>query len=121
MMALILCLLGSLLSLSLTVYLVPDFVLNSMGDFFLSIVMLSLINFIITPLLLGLNLRIKISSLGLFSFIINLLFLNLSVGLIDEFSIESLNAAIFGAVLMAFFQVWLDIMDSERRLLITRP
>jgi putative membrane protein len=120
MMALFLCLIASLLALSTTVFLVPEFAVNSVGDFALSVFLLTLMNFILTPLLLGLNVRIKVTSLGIFSFILNLLLLNLATGLIDKFSYESLNAAIFGAVLMSFFQIWLDYMDGSRRQ-ITRP
>lgn len=120
MISLFLCLIGSLLVLSLTTLLVPFFEIRSYGDFALSIILVTFLNFILAPMLLGLGVRIKVSSLGIFSFILNLLLLNLSMGLIDEFSVESLNAAIFGAGLMAIFQIWLDLMDGTRRQL-TRP
>ena len=120
MISLFLCLLGSLLALSATTLLVPQFEVKSIGDFSLSVLLVTFMNFILAPMLLGLGVRIKVSSLGIFSFILNLLLLNLSMGLIDEFSMDSLNAAIFGAGLLAFFQIWLDLMDGSRRQL-TRP
>lgn len=121
MIALFLCLIASLAGLSLTLLLVPGFVMEDIGDFALSVFILTMLNFVLTPMLLGMNLKIKVSSLGIFSFFMNLFLLNIATGLIDEFSVNSMSAAIFGAGLLGFFQVWLDYLDPQRGRVITRP
>lgn len=114
-----LCLMASFFVLSLSLLIVPDFRLENLIHLILGALIIGILNFIITPLLLALNLRIKVSSMAIFTFLINLLILNLTTGLIDDFSYVSLSAALFGAGLLAFFQVFLDYRDPDRRNLIT--
>lgn len=108
----------SFLVLFLTVILVPDFQLEHSPHLIISGLILGFMNFILTPLLLSFGIRIKPPSLGIFTFIINFLFLNISTGLIDEFSIESWSAALFASGVLAFFQVFLDYFDPERRFIL---
>lgn len=115
---LILHTLFSFLVLFLTVILVPDFQLEHSSQFIISGLILGFMNFILTPLLLSFTSRIRPPSLGIFTFIINFLFLNISTGLIDEFSIESWSAALFASGLLAFFQVFVDYFDPERRFIL---
>lgn len=118
MVILLLHVLLAFMVLSLTLGLVPGLELESIVHLMLAGLILGFINFTLSPLLLSFRIRIKPPSVGIFTFIVNILFLNISTGLIDDFSIKSWSGAVFAAGLLAFIQVFLDYLDPERRMLL---
>lgn len=104
----------SALILSLIVLLVPNVALEGPVNFVLSVFVLGLMNFLIRPMLLILRGFIAPFELSIMSFILNLLLLNVATGLIDDFDLSALSAALFGGILMMFAQILLDRLDSGR-------
>lgn len=105
----------SFLLLIFAAFLIQDFQIESLPQVFVAGIILGILNFIIAPMLLGLGVRPGIFNLGLVAFALNFLILNIATGLIDEFGKNSWETALFGAVIMAFFQVFLDRRDPKRR------
>lgn len=106
------------LVLFLTALLLRDFQIESILELLIAGFMIGLLNFIIAPMLIILKARPGIFSLGFITFVLNFMVLNVSTGLIDNFGLNSWVAALFGAVIMAFFQIFLDRKDPTRRILI---
>jgi putative membrane protein len=118
MRELILSFIFSFFVLVLTALLLQNFQIESLVQLSVGVIILGLINFIIAPMLLMLKVRPGIFTLGFVTFLMNFLVLNVTTGLIDSFGIDSWVAALFGAVLMSFFQIYLDQKDPMRRKLI---
>ena len=118
MRELILSFIFSFFVLVLTALLLQNFEIESLLQLSIGVIILGFINFIIAPMLLMLKVRPGIFTLGFVTFIINFLILNVATGLIDSFGVDSWVAALFGAVLMSFLQIYLDQKDPMRRKLI---
>lgn len=119
MRELTLSLVFSTLVLVMSAVLLTQFEIESLRHLFLAGLMVGLLNFIIAPMLLTLRVKPNTFNLGFTTFVLNFLMLNVSTGLIDDFGKNSWVAALFGSVILAFFQVIMDRKDPTRRKLIT--
>jgi putative membrane protein len=94
------------LILLLTTYLVPGFRIESLGIALFVVIVLSVLNILVKPLLIILTLPINIITLGLFTFVINALLLMLASSLIRGFHIDSFGTALLAAFVIAVLS-WL--------------
>lgn len=108
MLVLALNYLSVFLILSIIVAVVPGMALEGRFNFVLSLLVLGLVNFLIRHMLLILRGMIQPFELAIFSLVVNLLMLNVAGGLIDDFDLSALSAAIFGSVIMSIIQVLID-------------
>lgn len=76
---------------------------------------LGFVNFLIRPFMVILRIDLTSFRIGIFSFILNWLFFNVGLGLLDAFDDQSWIGALFLAVLMAIFQVFLVRIDETGR------
>lgn len=104
--------------LLITAQIVPGFNIENIGAAVIACLLIGFMNFLIRPMLLILSLPINIITLGLFSFVINALILNLAAGLIDGFDIISWTSAIMGAIVLAFVQLVLNMVTPGKRKLL---
>ncbi|HLE40125.1 MAG TPA: phage holin family protein [Nitrospirota bacterium] len=70
---------------------------------------LGIVNAVIRPVVLLLTLPINILTLGLFTLVINAAMLKLVAGLVPGFAIETLGAALFGALLVSIISWILNL------------
>jgi uncharacterized membrane protein YvlD (DUF360 family) len=102
------------LVLLLTLKFVPGLELERPWVLIPAFFMLGLVNFLIRPILLALGQDITVRSLGLASFLINILLLNLTTGLLDDYDLKSWTGSIFGASILTFLQVYFDAFERDR-------
>lgn len=105
----------SSLVLFLTIRFVPGIVIENITALKVSGLLLGFLNFLIRPMLLLMEIVPTLRTLGVFSFILNLVFLNLAMGLTDDFDYQGISASIFGAILLAIGQITLNRMPLEGR------
>lgn len=108
----------STIVLLITARIVPGFEIANLGAALFSCLLVGFMNFLIRPILMLLTLPLNIVTLGLFSFVINALILNVAAGLIDGFTIESWTAAILGAIVLAIVQLAVNIVTPGKRKLL---
>jgi putative membrane protein len=89
------------LVLLVVAYFVPGFHIDSFLTALAVVVVLTLLNLLVKPLIQLLTLPINILTLGLFSFIINALILWLAAYLVKGFSIDSFFTALVASVVIA--------------------
>ena len=70
---------------------------------------LGIVNAVIRPVVLLLTLPINILTLGLFTLVINAAMLKLVAGLVPGFAIETVGAALFGALLVSIISWILNL------------
>lgn len=68
-------------------------------------VVIGLVNVFIRPLVLILTLPLNILTLGLLTFVINALMLELSAWLVSGFEVEGFLAALLGSILLSLFSI----------------
>jgi putative membrane protein len=88
------------IAISIGSYLVPGVSVDNFLTALLVAVVLALLNVLVKPLLLLLTLPITILTLGLFTFVINILILMFAASLVPGFTIDGfIPAVLFGLVL----------------------
>lgn len=87
-------------TLLLVSYIVPGFVVTSVFSALIAALILGLVNAFIRPLLLVLTLPITILTLGLFTFVINALMLQLTSKIVKGFDILDFRTALLGALVL---------------------
>ncbi len=70
---------------------------------------LGVVNAVIRPFLLVVTLPLNLLTLGLFTFFINALMLQLTAWLVPAFSVSNLMTAVLAALLFTFFSVLLSL------------
>lgn len=99
-MSLLIQLLVQGISIFLTSYILPGVVLNGYTDAVIVALVLGILNAIIKPILLLFTLPLNILTLGLFTFVINALMIELVDYLVPGFAVGGfLNALLFSLVL----------------------
>ena len=93
---------------------VPGVHIDSTFSAFIAAIILGIVNIVIRPILLLLTLPINLITLGIFTFVINALMLELVAAIVKGFTISGFTAAFSGAILL-----WLLSMVIDR-LLITK-
>ena len=89
------------LVLLIVAYLVPGFRIDSFLTALVVVVVLTLLNLLVKPVITLLTLPLNIMTLGLFTFVINALILWLTTYFVRGFKIDSFSTAIIAALVMA--------------------
>ncbi len=103
-MKLILRILLSALAVVILAKILPGIGVDSYTTAVIVAIVLSLLNFIVKPLLVLLTLPVTILTLGLFLLIINALIILMADGLIDGFQVQSIWWALLFSLLLTFLQ-----------------
>ena len=100
--------LNALLFLFLS-WLIPDFVVSSIGAALLASVVLAIVNMLVRPILVFFTFPATIVTLGLFLFVINALMLLLTNSVMgDGFIIEGFGSALLIAIFMSILNLILN-------------
>ncbi|MCK0161730.1 phage holin family protein [Allomuricauda sp. F6463D] len=112
-MKLILRLLLNALAVVILSYVLPGVGVDSIMTAIIVAVVLSLLNFLVKPILVILTLPITILTLGLFLLVINAIIILLTSNLIDGFHVTSFWWAIIFSLLLSFLQAILHSILKE--------
>jgi putative membrane protein len=112
-MKLILRLLLNALAVVLLSYVLPGVGVDSMLTAIIVAVVLSLLNFLVKPILVIFTLPITILTLGLFLLVINAIIILLAANLIDGFQVTSFWWALIFSLLLSFLQAILHSVLKE--------
>ena len=98
-------------------WLIPSFVVDSIGTAILASIVLAIINMLIRPILILFTLPATIVTLGLFLFVVNALMLLLTNKIMgDGFIIESFGTALLIAIFMSILNLFLDsVLKPEKK------
>ena len=114
-MSLLIQLVVQAITVFLTAYILPGVVLDGYGTAFLVAIFLGVANAIIKPILIILTLPLTIVTLGLFTFVINALIIELVDYLIPGFAVGGfLNALLFSLVLSVISGI-LHALTSQKQ------
>lgn len=89
------------ISLMITAYIVPGFVVTSFVAALIAAVVLGLVNAIIKPLLVLLTLPLTIVTLGLFLFIVNAITIWLAGAITPGFAVTGFGPALVGSIVLS--------------------
>jgi putative membrane protein len=112
-MKLILRLLLNALAVVILSYVLPGVGVDSMVTAIIVAVVLSLLNFLVKPILVILTLPITILTLGLFLLVINAIIILITANLIDGFQVVSFWWAVIFSLLLAILQAILHSILKE--------
>lgn len=112
-MKLILRILLSALAVVILAKILPGIGVDSYFTAIIVAIVLSLLNFIVKPILVILTLPITILTLGLFLLIINAIIILLASRLIDGFAVDNLWWALLFSLLLSFLQAILFSLLKE--------
>ena len=112
-MKLILRLLLNALAVVILSYVLPGVGVDSMLTAIIVAIVLSVLNFLVKPILVILTLPITILTLGLFLLVINAIIILLTPNLIDGFQVTSFWWAIIFSLLLSFLQAILHSILKE--------
>lgn len=101
-------------SLVITAYLVPGFVINSFIAALIAAVILGLVNAIIKPILVLLTLPITIVSLGLFLFVVNAITIWLAGAITPGFDVRGFIPALIGSIVLTIVSSVLNHLVGDR-------
>ena len=100
----------SALALIATSYIIPGFRLKNFGTALVAAAIIGFANIFIRPGLLFLTFPINVLTLGLFTFVVNGCVLKMSAAVLQGFEVRTWFAAIFGAVVTAFINVFFEML-----------
>ncbi|MEQ5792526.1 phage holin family protein [Muricauda sp. NFXS6] len=112
-MKLILRLLLNAIAVVILSYVLPGVGVDSMLTAIIVAVVLSILNFLVKPILVIFTLPITILTLGLFLLVINAIIILLAANLIDGFYVTSFWWAIIFSLLLSFLQAILQSVLKE--------
>ena len=112
-MKLIIRLLLNALAVVILSYVLPGVGVDSMMTAIIVAIVLSILNFLVKPLLVILTLPITILTLGLFLLVINAIIILFAANLIDGFQVTSFWWAIIFSLLLSFLQAILHSILKE--------
>ena len=101
-------------SLVITAYLVPGFVIQSFIAALIAAVILGLVNAIIKPLLVVLTLPITIVTLGLFLFIVNAITIWIAGAITPGFDVNGFIPALIGSIVLTIVSSVLNYLVGDR-------
>jgi putative membrane protein len=99
----------------LAVMIVPGLDVDSLPAGLAAILVLTLLNVLVRPVLFVLTLPLIVLSLGLFLIVVNALLLKLTAYLVTGFSVMGFWPAIGGAVVISLVTTILNALTSDRR------
>jgi len=88
------------ISLVVTAYIVPGFIISSFGAAIVAAVVLGLVNAIVKPILVLLTLPLTVLTLGLFLFVINALVIWLAGAITPGFTVTGFIPALLGSIVL---------------------
>lgn len=112
-MKLIIRLLLNALAVVILSYVLPGVGVDSMFTAIIVAVVLSILNFLVKPLLIVLTLPITVLTLGLFLLVINAIIILIAAKLIDGFQVTSFWWAVIFSLLLSFLQAILHSILKE--------
>ncbi|MCB0371821.1 MAG: phage holin family protein [Muricauda sp.] len=112
-MKLIMRLLLNALAVVILSYILPGVGVDSMFTAIIVAVVLSVLNFLVKPILVILTLPITVLTLGLFLLVINAIIILITSNLIDGFQVTSFWWAIIFSLLLSFLQAILHSILKE--------
>ena len=98
------------ISLMITAYIVPGFVVNSFVAAAIAAVVLGLVNAIVKPILVLLTLPLTILTLGLFLFVINALTILLAGAITPGFRVVGFGPALVGSIVLTLVASGLNFL-----------
>lgn len=99
----------------LAVMFVPGLEVDSLSAGLTTVLVLTVLNLLVRPILLVLTLPLIILSLGLFLIVVNALLLELTAYLVSGFSVTGFWPAVGGAVVISVVTMILNVWTSDRR------
>ena len=99
----------------LAVMLVPGLEVDSLSAGFTTVLVLTVLNLLVRPILLVLTLPLIVLSLGLFLIVVNALLLELAAYLVRGFSVTGFWPAVGGAVVISLVTMILNAWTSDHR------
>jgi putative membrane protein len=102
------------ISIILTSYLIQDIYVRSFASALFAALVLGILNALFRPILLIITLPINILTLGLFTFIINAVLLEMVSGVVPGFEVHGFLAAVFGSLLISLVSWALSSFVNER-------
>ncbi len=100
----------------LAVMIVPGLEVDSFGAGLAAVLVLTLLNVLVRPILLVVTLPLIVLSLGLFLIVVNALLLELTAYLVGGFSVAGFWPAVGGAVVISVATMILNARTSDQRL-----
>ena len=104
--------LGTIFALFLAAYLIDGFIVESLYAAAIVAILLGIINVTLKPLVLLIALPLQIITLGLFTFVVNALFLLFIASFVEGFAITGFVAALLGGLLIAVVLWILDLFSK---------
>jgi len=99
----------------LAVMIVPGLGIDSFGAGLAAVLVLTILNLLVRPLLFVLTLPLIVLSLGLFLIVVNALLLELTAYLVTGFSVAGFWPAVGGAVVISLVTMILNAWTSDNR------
>jgi putative membrane protein len=81
---------------------------------FIAAFVLGILNALVRPVLLLLTLPINLLTLGLFTFVINALMLEMTSALVRGFTVDGFGSALIGALLLSVVSFFLNVFINDR-------
>jgi len=103
------------IAVCLAVLIVPGLGIDSFGAGLLAVVVLTILNLLVRPLLFVLTLPLIVLSLGLFLIVVNALLLELTAYLVTGFSVAGFWPAVGGALVISLVTMILNAWTSDSR------
>jgi putative membrane protein len=93
---------------------VPGIHAAGMFATFVAALVLGILNALLRPVLLVLTLPLNLLTLGLFTFLINALMLELTGAMVKGFTVDGFGSAILGALLLSLVSFALNVLVYDR-------
>jgi len=93
---------------------VPGIHADGIAATFVAALVLGILNALVRPIVLLLTLPINLLTLGLFTFVINALMLEMTSALVRGFTVDSFGSALIGALLLSLVSFVLNVFINER-------
>jgi putative membrane protein len=101
-------------AIGIAAYLIPGVTVTVLGALVLAIV-LGIINVFIKPVISILTLPITILTLGIFSLVVNALFVLLAALIVPGFAVASFWSALLFAIVLSFVNAFFHLIDRRSR------
>jgi putative membrane protein len=82
---------------------------------FVAALVLGILNALVRPILLLLTLPLNLLTLGLFTFVINALILELTGAIVQGFQVDGFGSALLGALLLSLVSFALNVLVYDQR------
>lgn len=103
----------SIIAILITSYLIPGSSITLLGAVVLAVV-LGVINIFIKPVIKLITLPINILTLGLFSLVVNALFIILSSKLVPDFQISGFWTAFWFSIVLSFVNMFFGVFNNKK-------